>query len=496
MVTSLPQLVDVLDTLEDGVIIIRSDFEVDYMNRAMVKLLGPGLGRKCHQVISHRDEICPWCKANTVFKDCKSLQREISLPHINRIFQIREFPLKDAQGQISKLTICSDVTQARTHEEKLKTTQQNYRSLFEHVACGVFISSKEGKFLDANQTLISMLGYDGKEEFLRIDIAKDLYLRPEDRMAVLSLFERDGKVVDHEVYFKHKSGSPVPVLLTGHTRYDEQGNVVGYEGLNVDQTQRKQMEQELVNTRLQLVQAEKMASLGKLAAGVAHQLNNPLGGITLFGQLMTEEYDLPDKCKQDLDRILADARRCKDIVKQLLQFSRQTRKELLGHDINQALLRTLFLLENQTLFQNITIKKELDENLPPIPVDILQMNQVFMNIILNAADAMAEGGTLTLKTYPSDMEEAVCIQIADTGMGIAADDLPHIFDPFFTTKEEGKGTGLGLSVAYGIVVDHGGRITASSTPGEGTVFVIELPSGPGKHILSEGETADAQQHST
>lgn len=495
MVASFSQLVDVLDALEDGIIIIRPDLVVDYMNRAMVELLGPGQGQKCHRVIYHRDDICPWCEANVVFQNRKTLQREISVQHINRIFKVKEFPLKDARGQISKLTICSDITRAKTHEEKLKTSQQNYRSLFEHVACGVFISSKEGKFLDANQTLISMLGYDSKDEFLKIDIAKDLYQRPEDRIEVLALFERDGKVVDHEVYFKHKSGRPVPVLLTGHTRYDEQGNVLGYEGLNVDQTQRKLMEQELANTRLQLVQAEKMASMGKLAAGVAHQLNNPLGGIMLFGQLITEEYDLPDNCIKDLDRIMADARRCKDIVKQLLKFSRQTRKELSAHDINQALLRTLFLLENQTLFQNIVIKKDLDENLSPIPVDILQMNQVFMNIILNAADAMPDGGTLTLKTYPSGKDEAICIHIADTGVGIPADELPHIFEPFFTTKEEGQGTGLGLSVAYGIVVDHGGRITASSTPGEGSVFLIELPSEPGKHLQSGGESPDADRQS-
>jgi PAS domain S-box-containing protein len=348
--------------------------------------------------------------------------------------------------------------------------------LFEHVACGVFISSKEGKFLDANQALLEMLGYQSKEEFLQIDIATDLYLMPDERKSFMELIEQNGHVIDYEVFFKRKDGKPIPVLLTGHVRYDKNGNILGYEGLNVDQSRRKQMEKELEKTRVQLLQAEKMASLGKLAAGVAHQLNNPLGGITLFTQLIMEEYDLSEKAREDLDRIQADVQRCSDIVKQLLEFSRQTNREIQAHDINQAVSRTLFLLENQTLFQNIKVEKNLAPDIPPVPVDIQQMNQVFMNIILNAADAMEGNGKLTLKTYRSAGRDRVCIEISDTGPGIPEEVLPHIFDPFFTTKEQGKGTGLGLSLVYGIVENHGGRISARNNPGQGATFIIELLS--------------------
>jgi two-component system, NtrC family, sensor kinase len=477
MIKVHPQLVAVLDALEDGIIIIQPDLVVEFMNQAMVRLFGPGQGRKCHRVIYRRGQVCPWCKAEEVFKHQETLLQERYLPFLDRIFNISELPLDGENGHISKLSIYRDITRAKKHEEKLKASQQDYRSLFEHVACGVFISSKEGKFLNANQALVSMLGYDNKDDFLKVDIAKDLYLNSGDRQRFQELIEQDGHVVNHEVYFKHKSGRPIPVLQTGHVRYDKKGNVVGYEGLNVDQSQRKQMEKELGKTRLQLVQAEKMASLGKLAAGVAHQLNNPLGGITLFGQLILEEYDLPDGCRQDVERILGDARRCSDIVKQLLQFSRQTQNKIQTHDINQALTRTLFLLENQTLFQNIEVKKKLDKNLPHIPVDILNLNQVFMNIILNAAQAMSGKGTLSLETNLNTEKKAVHIQIADTGPGITERILPLIFEPFFTTKEEGQGTGLGLSLAYGIVEDHDGRLTARSKLGEGTIFEIELPIG-------------------
>ena len=223
-----------------------------------------------------------------------------------------------------------------------------------------------------------------------------------------------------------------------------------------------------------MLQAEKMSSLGKLAAGVAHQLNNPLGGITLFTKLVMEEYQHEPGAVEDLQRILKDAQRCRDTVKELLEFARQTRQEMRLHDINQAIIRTLFLLENQTLFQNITIEKQLSENLPQVPGDIQQLNHLFMNIILNAAQAMEGQGTLTIKTDLSADKNHVRIEISDTGPGIPDDVMPHIFDPFFTTKEEGKGTGLGLSMVYGIVQNHGGKIRARSTPGRGTFFIVEL----------------------
>ncbi len=145
-------------------------------------------------------------------------------------------------------------------------------------------------------------------------------------------------------------------------------------------------------------------------------------------------------------------------------------------DINKAVSRTLFLLEDQTLFHNIQVVKNLEPALPHPAVDIQQMNHVFMNIILNAADAMQGNGKLTLRTYrSSENKDKLCIKITDTGPGIPADIIPHIFEPFFTTKQEGKGTGLGLSLVHGIVEEHGGSIGVSSTPGQGSAFTIELP---------------------
>jgi two-component system, NtrC family, sensor kinase len=175
-----------------------------------------------------------------------------------------------------------------------------------------------------------------------------------------------------------------------------------------------------------------------------------------------------------LNRILKDAQRCRDTVKELLEFARQTRQEMQAHDLNKAINRTLFLLENQTLFHNIRIDKQLASSLPLVHGDIQQLNHLLMNIILNAAEAMEGHGELSVKTESCDDNNRLLIAISDTGPGIPDHVRPHIFEPFFTTKEPGKGTGLGLSMVYGIVENHGGKIHTLSRKGEGTTFIIEL----------------------
>jgi signal transduction histidine kinase len=253
-----------------------------------------------------------------------------------------------------------------------------------------------------------------------------------------------------------------------------------------DLEEEKKLKQELEKAQTQLLQAEKMASLGKMAAGVAHQLNNPLGGITLFTQLVLEDYDLPEKAKEDLQRILKDAQRCRDTVRELLEFARQTRKMMQPHDLNKAITRTLFLLENQTLFHNIRIEKKLAPSLPPVYADIQQLNHLLMNIILNAAEAMEGQGNLSIQTELCNDQRRLLLAISDSGPGIPEDVRQHIFEPFFTTKDPGKGTGLGLSMVYGIVQNHGGKIHTLTPPGKGTTFIIELQTAESK----DGDLSD------
>jgi len=234
----------ILDAFEDGIYVMNQDLGVEYMNSAMRAEFGEGIGKKCHQLINHSEDKCPWCLSDEVFKG-KTLRREIYIPLVGKTYYLIEKPFENADGTLSKLSIYRDVSDLKKQEEKLRVSEEQFTNLFEHVACGVFISSKEGKFLNANQALLDMLGYDNKEEFLNISLPRDLYVRAEDRRRFQEMMERDGRVIDYEVEFKRKDGSTIQILLTGHARYDSQGNVIGYEGLNVDLTQRKLMEKEL-----------------------------------------------------------------------------------------------------------------------------------------------------------------------------------------------------------------------------------------------------------
>jgi PAS domain S-box-containing protein len=238
------QITAILDAFEDGIYVMNKDLVVEYMNSAMVAEFGDGVGKKCHQLINQSEEKCPWCLSDEVFSG-KTVRREVYIPLVDKSYNLTEIPFENPDGSLSKLSIYHDTTKRKKQEEMLRASEEEFKNLFEHVASGVFISSKKGKFLNANQALLDMLGYDSKEEFLNINLPQDLYVRPEDRRTFQEMMERDGRVIDYEVEFKRKDGSTLSILLTGHARYDGQGNIIGYEGLNVDLTQRKLMEKEI-----------------------------------------------------------------------------------------------------------------------------------------------------------------------------------------------------------------------------------------------------------
>ncbi len=244
MKNDIQKLITIFEAMADGVCIINQDFTVEYMNSVMVENFCEGVGNKCYKVFENRNDMCAPCDAERVFKG-ETLHQEIYNKRVDTFFDIIEIPLKNDDGTLSKLSIFRDISSKKIQEEKLKASEQQYRRLFEHVGCGVYISTKKGKFLDANIALIHMLGYSNWEEFREIDIVHDLYLRPEDRLKFIEIVEREGSVLELEVDFKKKDGTPVPALLTAHVRHDQKGKVAGYQGIIVDQTQRKQMEREI-----------------------------------------------------------------------------------------------------------------------------------------------------------------------------------------------------------------------------------------------------------
>lgn len=236
----------------------------------------------------------------------------------------------------------------------------------------------------------------------------------------------------------------------------------------------KERTKELLEMQSHLIQSEKLASLGKLAAGIAHEINNPLGGVLIYSHLLLEDSKKDTPAYENLKKIVKETSRCKNIVKGLLEFARPREPEMVTTDIHNALNRALSLFEPQALFQNIKVQKEFTE-LPRIVADSSQLQQVFTNIIANAAEAMEGSGVLTIRTSLDEQTDCIKIEFTDTGHGIKPEDMARLFEPFFTTKEVGKGTGLGLAISYGIVQKHKGSIEVRSEIRKGSTFTVILP---------------------
>jgi two-component system NtrC family sensor kinase len=235
----------------------------------------------------------------------------------------------------------------------------------------------------------------------------------------------------------------------------------------------EQRTQELQNMQNFMIQSEKMASLGKMAAGVAHEINNPLTSILINAHLLMEKTAKNSLPYENLSLIVEETTRCSDIVKGLLEFSRQSPPQKNPVNVNHLISHTVSILENQMAFQNIAVHQELGENLPAVEVDTNKIKQVFWNLMINASEAMPEGGTLIITSCISDTKQDLEISFKDTGVGIKKENLNKLFDPFFTTKS--GGTGLGLAVIFGIIQQHGGKIQVQSEVAHGSTFTISLP---------------------
>jgi len=239
---------------------------------------------------------------------------------------------------------------------------------------------------------------------------------------------------------------------------------------------KKRDEQLKAFTTQRIIKSERLALVGQLAANVAHELNSPLQGIVTFSHLMIED-DICDNPNHitSLEKIVVQANRCRDIIRGLLDFSRQREPDKALYNVNSVIGSCIALVEHQALFHNIQIVKNFQENLPLAILDASQIERVFINIIMNAAEAMEGNGKLSLDTRFDEEKQSIEIIFSDTGPGINEEHLKIIFDPFFTTKDVGHGTGLGLAISYGIVKGHKGKLSVESEVGKGTAFLISLP---------------------
>jgi signal transduction histidine kinase len=357
-----------------------------------------------------------------------------------------------------------------------------FARLFQSVHQGVYIGTigPDGtSTIAANPSLKLIFGYaDGTAEKDVRPFEVDRFVDPQARNALLGRLMSDGSVSNYLLRLRRADDTPLWVELTGRAEPQRIKGVIRIEGLIRDVSERKKLDDETREIYHQLLQAEKMAALGQTISGVAHELNNPLATILSWSERLSQKDTLEPSVRRGLDIILGEAERAARIVRNLLTFARKRQTTRAMVDINQVVRETIALRAYEQRVTNITIIDALAAGLPQVFADGHQVQQVLLNLIINAEQAMLSvhgRGILVLRTWHDAERESVVLEINDDGPGVPDEVQPKIFDPFFTTKDVGKGTGLGLTVAYAIVQEHGGRIRLESRPGSGASFFVELP---------------------
>jgi len=379
--------------------------------------------------------------------------------------------IEQAHGQIVRLNENLErMVLERTRE--LSASEEKYRRVFEGSKDMLVILDGGGSILDLNRAGAEMLGCGRSGDLVGRNLFADFFLEPSPA-AVLEALDRRDAVKDLEVRLRRAEGDELLGLFSATVRDAEGAGLSGIEATIKDVTARRVMD-----ARLQ--QAEKLASLGQLSAGVAHEINNPLGLILGYTQLIMKEAGVESPSYEDLKIIEKHAMGCKKIVEDLLQFSRSMETSKKPSSINDLLDGVLRVLRGNFSKDGVALEEAVDPDLPRVTVDSEKMEQVFMNLLINARQAIEGQGAVRVQTAFHPGAREVTVTVSDNGCGIPQEVLPKIFDPFYTTKPTGMGTGLGLSVSYGIVQDHGGSIEVESAPGRGAVFTIRLPleAGP------------------
>jgi PAS domain S-box-containing protein len=377
--------------------------------------------------------------------------------------------------------IARDITRQKTIEEQFRRSEARYRSLIQGAAYGIYRTTMDGTILDANPALAALLGYDSAEELMALNMSA-VYRKPSERAQIIERHRRDSvAVAGLDVNWKRKDGTPIVVRITARV-VDFEDGVSCFEGIVEDITAKRSFEE-------QLRQAQKMEAVGRLARGVAHDFNNVLAAILGCAELLAIRLEAGDPSRTEAEEIQKAAARGANLTRQLLAFSRRQPLEPQPLDLH-AIVRGV-----DSMLARLTENIELHIHTPGPPpiarVESGQIEQVLLNLVVNARDAMPDGGTIDIVVEAVDLDERGVqaypgmppgryglIAVRDTGCGIAPDMQRHVFEPFFSTKDPAKGGGLGLSIVYGIAKEAGGTVTFSSEasgPGRGTTFKVLLP---------------------
>lgn len=478
------------DQLPFPTAVLSPDMVVQAVNRAFLVRYGftkdQVLGSSCYKVFYDRDDVCPqerchFQEALAGRRNCFNLHQYQNAKGEEVFEEIHLVPLRDADGHIqSILEIVRDISEAKQLEASLKESNEFLNRLLNSMVGVVVAADMDGKIIFVNQSVKRVLGFEPEELVGSplTNLAPPSDLRHARRM----LEKKHGQVQGIQTKVTTKTGEEVPVRLNSSYVYRD-GVPVASVGIFTDLREKLKMEDHLVQARMQVVHSEKLARLGRMAAGIAHELNNPLTGITVYAELLKDSLPVDHPAQQDLNFIIEDTERCRDIVRGLLEYSRQGELRVEEADLSEVVEDAFNLIRDNSVFLHVEVVRNYSEDPLLIQCDTKLLRQVFINLLMNAVDAMDGRGILTVTTYMDDKGYR-CVEVSDTGAGIDLEHVRRVFDPFFTTKAVGKGTGLGLSVAFGVVTRHGGEITVKETSPKGTTFLVRLPAQAPQELLA------------
>jgi PAS domain S-box-containing protein len=484
----LRKLAAIVEYSDDAIIAIGLDGIVTNWNAGAERMLGFSrsemIGKPIATVThpSHRDEAFENQARlkrgdSVVRRESMRVRKDGKTIHV----ALTVSPIKDQDGRITgSSAILRDITGRKLMEDAVRRSEASYRSFVENAPFGILRTTLDGQILQANPALVAMLGYSSEEEVLGLRMTADVFRHPAAREEATAWCREQDSVQGMELEWKHKDGRPFTIRCAAHVVRDSKGNLEFLESFVEDISERRAME-------LQLRQGQKMEAIGRLAGGIAHDFNNLLGVIIGYSDLLSEQVGASGPLHNPVEQIRKAGDRASALTRQLLAFSRQQVLETKVLNLNTIVAEMAKMLP-RLLGEDIELQTSLDPAMGQVRADQGQIEQVIMNLAVNARDAMPGGGQLLIqtgKTYldedyalrhpPTIPGEYVILVVRDTGLGMDDQTQAHIFEPFFTTKEQGRGTGLGLATVYGFVKQSGGYVWVHSEPGVGSTFTIYLP---------------------
>jgi len=484
----------VANILEDGIYIVSEDHRIKFMNKALIKLVGNRVGELCYKALFNRDSVCPWSVMHHIQQQSCGFQNYV-MEDLGQTFEVKSFPIKMRDGSVGKLGQLRDITRTQMLQYEVKefSLREEALAFAADVAnVGIFIAQNyrglEARFRYVNEAFSRITGLKVLD-LLEMSLSDILPASSYEKAS--ALFDRDDLLLNRtyscEVNLTRNGGEAVVALFTASSSlYRGKPAITGF---LLDITQSRKVQETLY---LSL----RLASIGKLAAEVAHEINNPLTSVLTFTKLAARivetDHVNPDRMqslREYLGHMESEANRCAGIARNLLDFSRQGEIEVKENQLSEIIEKTLDVLRHRAELSNIRIETVFDPSIPRIQCDYKRLQQAFINIFWNGIEAMPEGGLLEVNAGYDSATRQIKIRIRDTGAGIPKENLDKIFEPFFTTKAESRGVGLGLSVAYGIIRQHGGTIEVRSRPGEGTEFGVFLPADRGRETSARFENS-------